>query len=152
MSKWVYLFFIVGGGICTALFAVIGSRPATQEMLYAVPIPAVLAAAFQLGFVYRMWDVIQTGGLARMTPGRAVGFLFIPIFNLYWIFQVFPGFATDYNATLRNQELGLPPLPRGLFVAYAVLVLVAVPVLNWVVQTLVILKVCKAATALRQAV
>jgi hypothetical protein len=37
--------------------------------------------------LYRAWKCLQPGGLARTTPGKAIGFLFIPFFNLYWIFQ-----------------------------------------------------------------
>lgn len=37
-------------------------------------------------------------GQARTSPGRALGFLFIPFYNLYWMFQVLPGWASDFNA------------------------------------------------------
>ena len=32
-----------------------------------------------------------------ISPGKAVGFLFIPFFNYYWIFVVFRGFAVEFN-------------------------------------------------------
>ena len=46
--------------------------------------------------IWRMWSAIQDGH-ARTTPGKAIGFLFIPFFNVYWIFQVWGGFPADYN-------------------------------------------------------
>ena len=47
-----------------------------------------------LVLLYKAWKVIPAAH-ARTTPGRAVGFLFIPCFNLYWIFQAFYGWAQD---------------------------------------------------------
>ena len=48
-------------------------------------------------FWHRAWRAIQ-GPAARTTPGKAVGFMFIPFFNLYWAFQLIWGFAKDTNA------------------------------------------------------
>ncbi|MFC1791335.1 hypothetical protein ACFL0I_02575 [Gemmatimonadota bacterium] len=81
-------------------------------------------------FVYRMWANIQDGH-ARTSPGKAVGFIFIPFFNFYWIFQVFPGFAKDFNAFILRHSLDIQPLPVGLYRAYAVLLLLtAIPLLG----------------------
>ena len=63
-------------------------------------------------YLYRAWYYIQDiPGLARTTPGAAVGMLFIPFFNLYWIFNVFPGWATDYNRYLDAK--GATTVPRA---------------------------------------
>lgn len=85
-------------------------------LIYGMVVMAVL--------VYRMWLSIQDGKV-RTTPGQAAGYLFIPFFNFYWVFQAFPGFAADFNSYVARHSLELPMLPRGLFVAYAILVLVA---------------------------
>ena len=53
--------------------------------------------------VYRMWTVIPPD-LARTTPGKAVGFLFIPVFNLYWWFVALWGWAQDWNAYAAASE------------------------------------------------
>ena len=83
-----------------------------------------LLYVFALGifclFVYHMWASIQ-GGQARTTPLRAVGFLFIPIFNLYWLFQVWAGFAKDYNAFAARHSPESPRLSEGLCLAFCVL-------------------------------
>lgn len=51
-----------------------------------------------LGFIllYKFWQVNQDGR-ASTTPGKAVGFMFIPFFNIYWIFRAFPGLSLDQN-------------------------------------------------------
>ena len=69
-------------------------------------------------YVYRAWFSIQPGG-AQTTPGKAVGFLFIPFFSLYWIFIAYPGWAKDWNR-IRQSYSNLstaPAVSEGLFLA-----------------------------------
>ncbi|HEX8846296.1 MAG TPA: hypothetical protein VF791_16740 [Pyrinomonadaceae bacterium] len=104
--------------------------------------------------IYNMWATIQDG-YARTTPGWAVGGLFIPFYNFYWIFQVFPGFATDYNGFAWRHGLYAPRLPTGLFIAYAVVTLLAAfPYLNllllpagYVLQLIMVAQICRAVNA-----
>lgn len=49
-----------------------------------------------LRILYKSWSLIQHAG-ARTTPARAVGFLFIPIFNLYWVFVAYRGLTVEMN-------------------------------------------------------
>jgi len=58
----------------------------------------VSLGAAVLGFIllYKFWQVNQDGR-ASTTPGKAVGFMFIPLFNIYWIFRAFPGLSLDQN-------------------------------------------------------
>src|SRR5262245_28246666 len=116
MNKALYILAIVGGGILTYLFVFLAMDPKTTEMAAAVPIPIAIATIFHLMMVYKMWKSLQ-GGQARMTPGKAVGFLFIPFFNIYWLFQVYPGFASDYNRTIQEKNVAAKPLSHGLMVA-----------------------------------
>ena len=80
--------------------------------------------------IYKMWASIRDGN-ARMTPGKAIGFLFIPFFNLYWLFQVWGGFPTDYNNYVERHRLNISPLGSGIYTAYPVLIVLSViPFLN----------------------
>lgn len=56
----------------------------------------VTGAVFGLVLLYRWWATLPPGW-RRTTPARAVGFLFIPLFNLYWFFVAFHGLVTDLN-------------------------------------------------------
>jgi hypothetical protein len=47
-------------------------------------------------FLYSVWELIQDGAV-RTTPGRAVGYRFIPLFSLYWEFVAVYGLAKDLN-------------------------------------------------------
>lgn len=94
---------------------------------------AAVGAAIVLGLcggvvlyvlLYKAWNAIQDR-FVRTTPGRAVGFLFIPLFNVYWMFEAVWGFAKDYNQLLRRYSLDLDPLPEGLFLGFCILMVLS---------------------------
>jgi hypothetical protein len=105
--------------------------------------------------IWKMWSSIQDG-YARMTSGKAVGFLFIPFFNVYWIFQVWAGFPRDYNNYVDRHRLTVPHLSTGLFTAYPVLILLtAIPFLGILIALInmflfvgIISRICDAVNAL----
>ena len=109
--------------------------------------------------LYKMWDSINDGR-SRTTPGKAIGFLFIPFFNFYWIFQVWGGFPADYNAYLNRQQLSVPHLSPGIYAAYPILSLLSalpvVGVISAIIGTFVFLavisKACDAVNLLEAAV
>ena len=72
--------------------------------------------------LYRSWRCLQPGGLARSTPGKAVGFLFIPFFNYYWIFMAFNGLAKDWNRTVATYSdlRSAPKLSEGVFLTFCI--------------------------------
>lgn len=150
MNKALYIGAIVGGGILSIAFLVLSMDPKTTEMAAAVPVPILIVTIFHLMMVYKMWASIQDGA-PRMTPGKAVGFLFIPFFNIYWLFQVYPGFATDYNKYLQDKRIDAKPLSNGLMTSMAIFILFAIPIVNWIVQTMAISKICDAVNAVRKA-
>ena len=79
----------------------------------------VYGAVVFVVLLYKMWKAIQDG-YARTSPGKAVVFLFIPFFNFYWAFQVFRGFAVDYNAFVDRHGIKAEPLSTGLFTSYPI--------------------------------
>jgi len=148
MSKALYIITIVGSGIVALAFVVLAMDPKTTEMAMALPIPILIALIFHLIFVYKFWKSIQDGH-PRTTPGKAVGFLFIPFFNIYWLFQIYPGFATDYNRYIQEKGIPAKPLSQGLLAAMVILILISIPVVNWVVQGMAISKICDAVNAIK---
>jgi hypothetical protein len=68
---------------------------------------------------YSCWKALPEKYRAT-TPARALGFLFIPLFNFYWFFISFPKLATGFNALKRDR----PELPiqnrTGVGIAYAI--------------------------------
>jgi hypothetical protein len=60
-----------------------------------------------LALLYRAWRIVYDGR-SGPTPGRAVGFLFIPFFNLYWVFIAIFGLARALNRFVRRYDLDAP--------------------------------------------
>ena len=83
-------------------------------------VPLILNLIFTARFHYKCWKAIPAG-FARLTPGKAVGYLFIPFFNFYWSFPSFYGLAQDCAGVAREKGLrGLKNLP-ALGLTYAIL-------------------------------
>jgi hypothetical protein len=59
-------------------------------------LPGIYLAVVWLVLLHKAWASIQDGQTS-VSPGKAVGFLFIPFYNFYWIFRavwVSPGSST----------------------------------------------------------
>ena len=81
----------------------------------------IYAAIVWMVLWHKAWQTIQDG-MARTSSGRAIGFMFIPLFNLYWVFNAVWGFARDYNAFVRRHKLTVDPMPEWLFLVYCLCV------------------------------
>ena len=87
-------------------------------MIFGVVVLAIL--------VYKIWVPIQDGNV-RTSPGKAVGFLFIPFFNFYWIFQAYWGWAVDYNQYIQEKAVpDAPRAPEGLALTLCILTLASI--------------------------
>ena len=143
---WCALWLVASGG--TLVTAILAANRATQEAAIAIPVFLLMAVIVNLMFIHRIWSAIQFGGIARTSPGKAVGFLLIPFFNIYWIFNILPGWATDYNATLQEENLQAPQMGQGILIAHVIFSLISIPVVSQIVQLVAIYKVCNAVNAL----
>ena len=148
MNKFLYMFLIVGGHMATLVLAYFGSQRATQEAAPFIPLPMLVATIGYLSFVYKMWAALPADA-RRTTPGKAVGLLFVPFYNIYWVFNVLPGFATDFNRYAAYRAPTAPRVSFGLLVAFVLLM--SVPVVNWVVLALAINNVADAVNGLARA-
>ena len=57
----------------------------------------LLAGLFGCLILHKLWSLIPTHK-AKTTPDKAVGFLFVPVFNFYWNFVAIHGLAKALNA------------------------------------------------------
>jgi hypothetical protein len=141
LAKYFKNFYVgsVAGGLLVGNLVVIlglfgmGARPNDPAPMVLFVVGALLTLYAEIVFLvllYKAWACIQDGR-ARTTPGKAVGFLFIPLFNLYWIFRAIPGFADDYNSYLDRANISAKRLTKGSLQALAVLsVLALIPKLG----------------------
>ncbi len=96
-----------------------GEAGPTSMRPYMAPLQAIMVVTFWL-MVVRAWRSIPRGK-ARMTPQWAIGGMFIPLFNIYWLFNVIVGLVTDlHRAISRRETPGMPPM-RSLAIVLVVL-------------------------------
>jgi hypothetical protein len=133
MSKFFYLGSTVGAYIGSFAFAfVAGARAFMQgvspwgadggQWMFLVVISAIYLMVVQLILWWKAWKSVQEYG-ARTTPGQAIGFLFLPVVNLYWVFQAFWGYSKDFNSNIDEYGLDVRRLPEGLFLAHTIVML-----------------------------
>jgi uncharacterized membrane protein len=86
------------------------------SFIMAALVLMILAIIYYCIFIYRMWDAINDG-TTRPKPGQAVGFLFIPYFNLGWIFIAISKFPYEYNRYITRHNLAVQPMKKGIHIA-----------------------------------
>lgn len=154
LHAWSMALAAVGGMLlCSmiAMFVVAAFRVASHERANpGVPLDATTTGLFILGGLvmaigvlisfasaavwgvchYRWWRQIQDG-FARTGPGRAVGLLFVPFFQLYWCFIAIRGLAMDLGSFMDRNSIDGPRPSVPLATATCVLLcLVNVPYLG----------------------
>lgn len=78
--------------------------------------------------IYRAWLCLQAGA-PRTTPGAAVGFLFVPFYNFYWMFVAIHGLPKDWNLIVSSYEdlHNAPRLSETTFLLFCISSLVFPP-------------------------
>ncbi len=122
-------------------------------------IPLLYAGIVTLMLYYKAWEAIQDGN-ARTSPGKAVGFLFIPFFNIYWAFQAIWGFSKDYNSYIERHSIETQKLPEALFLMFVIFSLltwipvvgIILMVVNYVINLMLVSKICDGVNAIPQTV
>ncbi|UCD75534.1 MAG: hypothetical protein JSV91_01185 [Phycisphaerales bacterium] len=112
-------------GIVSLAFTMSGEPEAGAGVACVAYMPIIYGVVMLAILIYKMWAAIQPGP-ARTTPGKAVGFLFIPFFNFYWIFQAYWGWTKDYNQYSAQRGGDLPTMPEGVAVAICILCILGV--------------------------
>lgn len=170
----IYLGGAVVGGILMALamFAIVGGAAASESgdfdssasgaiagvgalVMILAAVCLLASSIVVLVLYYKMWAAIQDG-YARTSPGKAVGFMFIPLFNLYWMFQAIWGYSKDYNEYLRRYSIPAKPLPEALFLTACILPLVGwlpfvgalIGIANLIIFIIIVNSICDSINAL----
>ena len=162
LSKVFYVGSIAACGLLIFVLVIIGVLKGSggnsgSGLLYIglAFIPVLFIGVVFSFLIYKMWEAIQDGH-ARTTPGKALGYLFIPFFNFYWVFQALLGFAKDYNNYISRHKIDTLPLPEAIFLIYIILCFTAwIPILgmilsgfNFIVGLGMIWKICDAVNVL----
>lgn len=120
-----FLTLIVPGGLIYLCQTIANEN--TRTFLYSLAVLGLVAwLALAVIYLHRAWDMMKMFG-AHLTGGKAVRFLFLPIFNALWCFIVVFGWAKLWNYNVRNHP-GLQPANavwRPLFFLFPVLFLIS---------------------------
>ena len=112
---------IAAGIVCLLGLALVvtGRSPSILSVTFiSGGILAVCSVLIELALYYKMWSAIYDDK-ASTSPIKAIAFLFIPIFNIYWALYMLVGFAEDYNAFIQRNFLKAKSLSVTLFLMYA---------------------------------
>ncbi len=77
---------------------------------------SIVSLILHLYTLAKLWGAIQDAH-SEVSVGKAIGFLFIPVFSLYWIFRVWGGYPNDYNKFAERHNLSVPRLSSQMFAA-----------------------------------
>lgn len=112
------------------LAAIIAENRGMSEATPLIPVPLLLHGIFSIILIAKAWGAIQDGQTA-ISPGKAVGMLFIPFFNFYWVFRAFGAYAGQYNAFIQRNGINVPRLGGALFIVQAVMCVI--PYVNFTI-------------------
>jgi hypothetical protein len=117
------LAFVASGGISAALDNDTGaSIGAIFSIIGMLAFGAYFITA--LMWLYKSWEMLpaharMSGNGTMVSPGQAIGFLFVPFYNLYWYFVCSAGMCTAYDRVLQSYG-STKRAPRGLAITAAI--------------------------------
>jgi hypothetical protein len=120
--RWAIVFSVIGTLVFITCTVFLYDQPNDRDVILLTGIGMVLAAipwiiaAAMLH--YRCWKAIPAD-IARTSPGAAVGLLFVPFFNFYWVFVSYTGLAEDCAKALDTKTSA-----RGLGITFGILTIV----------------------------
>jgi uncharacterized membrane protein len=120
---WCIILLIIAN-LGSILSTFTGTSDATTVLACANSLFAIVGGILLFVFLYKLWKMIQDG-YASTTPGKAIGYLFIPFFNYYWIFKAVLGLSIDMNAFINRHFPATtnPPIRKtkpGLALVYCI--------------------------------
>jgi hypothetical protein len=121
-----------------------GGGGGREDVSIMVFVCAVLTNIVLLRVLYKTWAALPASH-ARMTPGKAVGFMFVPFYNLYWVWNAYVGFAKDFNRYVKQIDPQEPLQPDGFYIAFCIfhfylsLLMALVPqFLSWILDFIIL--------------
>ncbi|MBX3206219.1 MAG: DUF4328 domain-containing protein [Labilithrix sp.] len=113
MLRWIVFGSFVGSIVLFLIGAVISAVAEGDDIgttiggvfsMFAFPLLLTYIVT-ALVWLYKSWEMLpdsmrMTGDGTRVSPGAAVGYLFIPFYNLYWYFIVSAGLCAALNRAL----------------------------------------------------
>lgn len=107
---WLIPPFGIANIFCILYYALIlsGDRDAQVALILSLPF-SISFGVLNLIFLYRLWLMVQKSnlGIKKPTPGKAVGFMFIPFFNIYWLFIAYRNLSLHLNSLTKYNKISV---------------------------------------------
>jgi hypothetical protein len=125
---WILLVSGVGAiliGVLISTLLLLGTTSSSTDFLVGLfsflgVLALIAATVLQYILTYRYWETIQSIH-PRTTPGKAVGYMFIPFFSIYWIWEAYHGLSKDMNLYMNVNNMPGERINEGLSLAYCIL-------------------------------
>jgi hypothetical protein len=90
-------------------------------------------------YLFNCWTTIQDDGYAMTTPEKAAGYLFIPVFNFYWIFIAYYGLSKQINEYIDRHKFDERKKTKAhQTLAFCIFTVgIIIPYLGWVLAPIV---------------
>ncbi len=137
LSKILYVYCWMAVRIIAGVLGGLGLMLAIRKEAHSTLIATFAAAdvflvcsvIIELMLFYKMWAAVADGQVS-IAPAKAVAFLFIPVFNIYWALCMLTGFVEDYNSFIHRRSIKAKDLPFVLFLIYAFAFILAATVVT----------------------
>jgi hypothetical protein len=127
LFRWFWILLAAMGAV--AVFLLIGGLTRNNALIMMSTVMIIIivigGSICYCVMLYKFWGFIQDGEV-RTTPGKAVGFLFIPFFNFYWIFPAIHGLSQDMNNYIRTRNIPSNTINEGMALTACILYLCAI--------------------------
>jgi len=98
----------------------------TATLLLINAVISISIVILFLRILYLAWQVIGDR-LTRPTAGYAVGFLLVPLFNIYWQFKAFASYPTQFTLFTKRHGLDVEPPSRWPYITYCIFPFITLP-------------------------
>jgi hypothetical protein len=127
-SLWLWSVILLGVGVGLFIYGIlIAENQRGDEYPQEFSVAQVIGGLIAIGgavlwwiLLFKSWAAIQDGKPST-TPGKAVGFMFIPLFNYYWQFVAILGLARQLNYYCKERSIAAKPVDEQLTLAYCIL-------------------------------
>ncbi|MCX5773981.1 MAG: hypothetical protein NTX05_05165, partial [Fusobacteria bacterium] len=105
-----FMWFIIGLGLVIVgdILIVVNAPVATNYIGLIISLCGgaflIVALVYKMILLYSMYKRIYEGH-GSASPGKAVGFIFIPAFNIYWVFYVYAGLVGRIRSYMKNHGI-----------------------------------------------
>ncbi len=106
--------------------AVLGMASSIESMVLlgiSVGSYLIMAIIYQFKLIYRMWAAINDGE-SWISPGKAIGLLFIPLIGIVVAVMNFTKYPGEYNKYIERHDLPVPQIASGLFILYGIMIII----------------------------